>query len=279
TAEFRRTSIVLLLVAAVTVPAAILLGREQARKTVWEKQIREQERAAEQSRRELVAWVSHDLRTPLAGIRAMTEALSDGVVAEPADIARYAEQIGRETRRLSRMVDDLFEMSKISAGALRLDLEPIDLRELIDEIYAAHRATADRAGVDFVAHQPVAPLPVAADDQALGRVLANLVSNAIAHTPPGGEVVITAGQTDGQVWTRVDDSGPGIAATDLPRVFEVAYRGTAARSPVADNGVPTGSGMGLAIAAGLMQAHRGAITAANREVGCRFEIRLPADSA
>jgi signal transduction histidine kinase len=278
TAEFQRTSIVLLLVATVTVPAAILLGREQARKTVWEKQIREQERAAEKSRRELVAWVSHDLRTPLAGIRAMTEALSDGVVADPSDIARYAEQIGRETHRLSRMVDDLFEMSKISAGALRLDLEPLDLRELIDEIYAAHRATAHRAGIDFTVRQPTAPLPVAADDQALGRVLANLVSNAIAHTPPGGEVVITAGQTDGQVWTRVDDSGPGIAATDLPRIFEVAYRGTAARSPVADNGVPTGSGMGLAIAAGLVQAHQGAITAANRDIGCRFEIRLPADS-
>ncbi|MGW0177913.1 sensor histidine kinase [Nocardia sp. NPDC003345] len=276
TAEFRRTSLVLLLVAAVTVPAAILLGREQARKTVWEKQIREQERAAEQSRRELVAWVSHDLRTPLAGIRAMTEALSDGVVNDPADIARYADQIGRETHRLSRMVDDLFEMSKISAGALRLELEPLDLRELIDEIYSAHRATADRAGVGFTARQPAAPLPVAADDHALGRVLANLVSNAIAHTPPGGEVVITAGHTDGQVWTRVDDSGPGIAASDLPRIFEVAYRGTAARSPVADNGVPTGSGMGLAIAAGLVEAHRGAITAANRDVGCRFEIRLPA---
>ncbi|MFD4405098.1 sensor histidine kinase [Nocardia sp. NPDC058499] len=276
TAEFRRTSLVLLLVAAVTVPAAVLLGREQARKTVWEKQVREQERAAEQSRRELVAWVSHDLRTPLAGIRAMTEALIDGVVADPADIARYAGQIDRETRRLSRMVDDLFEMSKISAGALHLDLEPLDLRELIDEIYAAHRATADRAGIGFTAEQPPAPLPVAADDHALGRVLANLVSNAIAHTPPGGRVVITAGRDNGQIWTRVDDSGPGITEADLPRIFEVAYRGTATRSPVADDGVPAGSGMGLAIAAGLVQAHSGAITAANREVGCRFEIRLPA---
>ncbi|MFI5720585.1 sensor histidine kinase [Nocardia sp. NPDC051750] len=278
TAEFRRTSLVLLLVAAVTVPAAILLGRDQARKTVWEKEIREQERAAEQSRRELVAWVSHDLRTPLAGIRAMTEALIDGVVADPSDIARYAGQIERETRRLSRMVDDLFEMSKISAGALHLDLEPLDLRELIDEIYAAHRATADRAGIGFTAEQPPAPLPVEADDHALGRVLANLVSNAIAHTPPGGKVVITAGRDNGDIWTRVDDSGPGIAETDLPRIFEVAYRGTAARSPVADNGVPMGSGMGLAIAAGLVQAHRGAITAANQEIGCRFEIRLPADA-
>ena len=278
TAEFKRTSIVLLLVAAVTVPAAILMGREQARKTVWEKQVREQERAAEQSRRELVAWVSHDLRTPLAGIRAMTEALLDGVLADPADIARYAGHIDREAQRLSRMVDDLFEMSKISAGALRLDMESLDLRELIDEVYAAHRVIAEGAGIAFTAEQPPARLPVAADDHALGRVLANLVTNAIAHTPPGGRVLITAGRTSEQVWTRVDDSGPGIAESDLPRVFEVAYRGTAARSPVADNGVPTGSGMGLAIAAGLVQAHRGAISAENRAVGCRFEVRLPADA-
>ncbi|WP_040790704.1 sensor histidine kinase [Nocardia paucivorans] len=275
TAEFRRTSIVLIVVAAVTVPAAILLGRDQARKTVWEKQAREQERAAEQSRRELVAWVSHDLRTPLAGIRAMTEALSDGVVADPSDIARYAERIGRETHRLSRMVDDLFEMSKISAGALRLDFESVDLRELVDEVYAATRASADRAAVELIAEQPPTRLEVWANDHALVRVLTNLVTNAVAHTPPGGRVIISAGCDDEYVWVRVDDTGPGIAEADLPRVFEIAYRGTAARSPVADNGVPTGSGMGLAIAAGLMAAHRGTVTAANRAVGCRFEIRLP----
>ncbi|WP_405165985.1 HAMP domain-containing histidine kinase [Nocardia sp. NBC_01499] len=275
THELQRTAVVLAVVAVVTVPAAILLGREQARKMVWEKQIREQERAAERSRRELVAWVSHDLRTPLAGIRAMAEALSDGVVTGQADVARYAEQIGCETNRLARMVDDLFEMSKINAGALRLDLEPVDLRELIDEVLAANRPTAERAQVALRAEQPDTRIVVAASDQALGRVLTNLVSNAIAHTPPGGEVAISAGASDGQAWARVDDTGPGISETDLPRIFEVAYRGTAARSPVAADGVPTGSGLGLAIAAGLIEAHRGGITVENRDQGCRFEVRLP----
>lgn len=275
THELQRTAVVLAVVAVVTVPAAMLLGREQARKMVWEKQIREQERAAERSRRELVAWVSHDLRTPLAGIRAMAEALSDGVVTGQADVARYAEQIGCETNRLARMVDDLFEMSKINAGALRLDLEPVDLRELIDEVLAANRPTADRAQVALRAEQPDSRIVVAASDQALGRVLTNLVSNAIAHTPPGGEVAISAGASDGQAWARVDDTGPGIAEADLPRIFEVAYRGTAARSPVAADGVPTGSGMGLAIAAGLVEAHHGDITVENLDQGCRFEVRLP----
>ncbi|MGV9823642.1 sensor histidine kinase [Nocardia xishanensis] len=275
THELQRTAVVLAVVAAVTVPAAILLGREQARKTVWEKQIREQERAAEQSRRELVAWVSHDLRTPLAGILAMAEALADGVVTGRADVTHYAEQIGCETNRLSRMVDDLFEMSKINAGALRLELEPVDLRELIDEVLAANRPTAERAQVKLRAEQPDRRIVVAASDQALGRVLTNLVSNAIAHTPPGGEVALSTGISGGQAWARVDDTGPGIAEADLPRIFEVAYRGTAARSPVAAGGVPTGSGMGLAIAAGLARAHRGDITVENRDRGCRFEVRLP----
>ncbi|WP_446223077.1 sensor histidine kinase [Nocardia sp. IBHARD005] len=275
THELQRTAIVLAVVAAVTVPAAVLLGREQARKTVWEKQIREQERAAEQTRRELVAWVSHDLRTPLAGIRAMAEALSDGVVHAKPDATRYAEQIGIETDRLARMVDDLFEMSKINAGALRLELEPVDLRELIDEVLAANRPTADQAQVSLHAEQPDTGIVITANDHALGRVLTNLVSNAIAHTPPGGHVAISAGTTDDHAWARIEDTGPGIADDDLPRIFEVAYRGNAARSPVAADGIPVGSGMGLAIAAGLIEAHHGDITAENREQGCRFEVRLP----
>jgi signal transduction histidine kinase len=275
THELQRTAIVLAVVAAVTVPTAFLLGREQARKTVWEKQIREQERAAERSRRELVAWVSHDLRTPLAGIRAMAEALSDGVVTGTPDVMRYAEQIGTETDRLSRMVDDLFEMSKINSGALRLELEPVDLRELIDEVLAANRPTAERAQVALHAEQPDSRIVVAASDHALSRVLTNLVSNAIAHTPPGGQVAISAGAANDHAWARVEDTGPGIAEEDLPRIFEVAYRGTAARSPVAADGIPTGSGMGLAIAAGLVEAHHGDITAENRDQGCRFEVRLP----
>ncbi|MEV6252749.1 HAMP domain-containing sensor histidine kinase [Nocardia sp. NPDC051911] len=275
TAELHRTLLVLLVVSVVTVPAAVLLGRQQARKTVWEKQIREQERAAEHARRELVAWVSHDLRTPLAGIRAMTEALADGVVADSADVSRYAAQIGREVHRLAGMVDDLFEMSKISAGALRLEPELLDLRELIDEVLAAHRVTAERAAVALHAEHPDSAITVTADDRALGRVLANLVSNAIAHTPPGGQVAISAGSDDGHAWARVDDTGPGIAENDLPRIFEVAYRGASTRSQVAAAGVPVGSGMGLAIAAGLVEAHGGDITARNREQGCRFEVRLP----
>ncbi|MCU1645662.1 MAG: saeS [Nocardia sp.] len=274
TAEFERFAVVLGVVTAVTVPAAILLGRAQARTTVWEREMLEQERAAERSRRELVAWVSHDLRTPLAGIRAMAEALADGVVNNPADIERYANQIVRENTRLSAMVDDLFEMSKINSGALRLTLEPVDLRELIDEVLAANQPTAIRARITLAARQPGDRIVVAGSDQALSRVLTNLVANAIAHTPPGGRIDISTGTDDGHAWARVEDTGPGIAPTDLPRIFEVAYRGTSARSPAAAE-LGSSSGMGLAIAAGLVEAHNGDISAENREQGCRFQVRLP----
>ncbi|WP_280269782.1 sensor histidine kinase [Nocardia wallacei] len=274
TDEMRRIGVVLGVVTVVAVPAAIALGRAQARKTVWERQMREQERAAERSRRELVTWVSHDLRTPLAGIRAMGEALVDGVIDRPDTIERYANQIVRETHRVATMVDDLFEMSKINSGALRLTLEPVDLRELIDEVTAANQPTATRARVKLAARQPDSPIVVTGSDRALTRVLTNLVVNAIEHTPPGGRVDISAGVADGTAVLRVDDTGPGIAAADLPRIFEIAYRGTAARSPAATD-IGTNSGMGLAIAAGLVQAHRGEVTARNLDVGCRFEVRLP----
>ncbi|MFC4127702.1 sensor histidine kinase [Nocardia rhizosphaerae] len=271
TDELSRVAVVLGVVTAVTVPAAVLLGRVQARQLVWEKQMLEQERAAERSRRELVAWVSHDLRTPLAGIRAMGEALADGVVAGEDDVRRYGNQVVRDTTRLSGMVDDLFEMSKISAGALRLTMEPLDLRELVDEVYAASEPAARRGALTVTARQPPDRIQVSGSDQALTRVLTNLLANAIAHTPPGGRIEITAGTGAGQAWVRVADTGPGIAEADLPRIFEAGYRGKAARSPD-DTG---GSGMGLAIAAGLMAMHHGTITARNLERGTRFEIRLP----
>lgn len=267
-----KMAVVLAVVTAVTVPAAVVLGRAQARQLVWEKQMLDQERAAEASRRELVAWVSHDLRTPLAGIRAMGEALADGVVAQAGDVERYGVQVVRETTRLSGMVDDLFEMSKINAGALRLHVEPLDLREPIDEVVAANAPAAARAGVKLHARQPDSAITVTGSDQALTRVLTNVVANALAHTPPGGRIEISAGTARGNAWVHIDDSGPGIAETDLPRIFEAGYRGTVARSPVAEG---SGSGMGLAIAAGLLSVHHGDITAQNREQGARFEIRLP----
>jgi signal transduction histidine kinase len=264
------TLLVYLWVALVTVPAALLLGRGIAKRTVWEREARARERAAEASRRELVAWISHDLRTPLAGIRAMADALSDGVVSSPQDMAGYASRISTETQRLSGMVDDLFELSKITAGALRLTMSAVPLRDVISEAVAAEGPVAARKGVHLEANAEAWPVVLGSDPE-LARVIRNLLSNAIRHTPADGTVAVHVDAEADRAVVRVDDACGGIPDNELDRVFDVAFRGSAARTPSGDGG----AGLGLAIARGLVEAHRGEIAAHNHGPGCRFEVKLP----
>ncbi|MFB4276124.1 MULTISPECIES: sensor histidine kinase [unclassified Nonomuraea] len=229
------------------------------------------ERALEGARRELVAWVSHDLRTPLAGMRAMAEALEDGVVSDSGTVARYHRQIRLEVERLSGMVDDLFELSRIHAGSLRLSRARIGLADLVADTLAGAEPLARAKGVLLTA-EAAAAVPVEADAGALGRALGNLVVNAIRHTPSDRAVVLRAGvDAEGMACLSVTDCCGGIPEEDLPRVFEVAFRGEAARTPTADGG----AGLGLAIAQGIVEAHDGVIGVVNDGPGCRFEIRLP----
>jgi signal transduction histidine kinase len=274
TETFERTAVVLVVVSVVTIPAAVLLARFQARRTVWEQEIRDSERAAEQSRRRLVAFVSHDLRTPLAGIRAVAEAIADGLV-DQNDTREQAKHIEQESIRLSEMVDDLFEMSKINAGAVQPAHDTVALDEVVDDVVAVHRIVAERASVALEVGLPDEPVRVIGSDRALVRVLSNLVANAIAHTPHGGRVKLALGSDEQGAWARVDDTGVGIDEADLPRVFDVAYRGSNGRVPRTDSSLPSGSGLGLAIAAGLVQAHGGTLSACNLGTGARFEVRLP----
>lgn len=230
---------------------------------------RERERSLETARRELVAWVSHDLRTPLAGLRAMAEALEDGMVADPQ---RYHVQMRETVDRMARMVDDLFELSRIHAGALQLAVETVSLDEAISEAIAVSGPVASARGVhlDGFAEPGIA---VRADPRELGRMLGNLVSNAIRHTPADGSVEL-AGRTGlgGLVVLTVSDSCGGIPDTDLARVFDVAWRGSQARTPEA----AAGSGLGLAIVRGIVEAHQGSVRVDNVGSGCRFEVELPA---
>jgi signal transduction histidine kinase len=262
-------------VAVVTVPAAMMLGRGIARDVMWLHEAHAAERAAEASRRELVAWISHDLRTPLAGIRAMSEALADGVVAEPDEVAEYARRIRGETVRLSGMVDDLFQLSRITSGGLRLTLSAVPLQEVVSEAVAVEGVAAARKGVVVRAEEHGTWPVVLGSDPELARVVRNLLSNAIRHTPPDGAVVVAAGATGDKAWLRIDDACGGIPEEDLERVFDVAFRGVTARTPEERSG----GGLGLAIARGLVQAHDGVIHARNHGPGCRFEVHLPLASA
>jgi signal transduction histidine kinase len=231
---------------------------------------RERERTLEGARRQLVAWVSHDLRTPLAGIRAMTEALTDGVVTDPAEVARYHATVQAQVERLTRLVDDLFELSRIQADAVTLTLGEASLADVVSDALASARPLAEGRGVrlDGRVAGPPPRLPLAGDE--MGRVLQNLLDNAIRHTPAGGAVTVEVrAEADGASVTVADGCG-GIPDQDIDRVFDLAYRGDAARSPG-----DRGAGLGLAIARGLVEAHAGEIDVANAEDGCRFTVRLP----
>ncbi|GAA2011689.1 HAMP domain-containing sensor histidine kinase [Catenulispora yoronensis] len=297
------------------------LSRELAATGAKLAESRDRERALERSRRELVAWVSHDLRTPLAGLRAMAEALEDGVAPDPA---RYYTQMREATDRLAGMVDDLFELSRIHAGALRLTLERVALADLVDGALAEGQPLAKARGIDLTG-VVTTNATVHGDIRELSRALSNLVVNAIRHTPADGMVRIEASEvvaasppsprstrepdaagatskagmasatttagatttsapvpvpiavTEPQVRISVTDACGGIPEEDLDRVFDVAWRGTPARTPEAAGpiGAGTGAGLGLAIVRGIAEAHSGDVTVGNVEGGCCFEMRLP----
>ncbi len=230
---------------------------------------RARETALETSRRELVAWVSHDLRTPLAGIRAVIEALEDGVADDPETIARYHTTVREEADRLAALVDDLFELSRTQAGVLRLHFERVYLGDLVSDAIATAAPVATAKGVRLEGRLESRATALEVSAPEVLRALRNILENAIRHTPSDGAVVVEAGRDDERAYVSVRDTGGGIPDADLPRVFDVAFRGDTARTP----GV--GAGLGLAIARGLVEAHDGEVSVRNENGGACFTVRLP----
>ncbi|MCU4184971.1 HAMP domain-containing histidine kinase [Acidiferrimicrobium sp. IK] len=226
--------------------------------------------ALERSRRELVAWVSHDLRTPLAGIRAMAEALEDGIVDDDTTVARYHRVMRQETERLTGLVDDLFELSRIQSGVLDLHVQPVALDELLTEATAGAAIAASNKGVELTGpardRSPVVDVSTAE----MSRVVRNLLDNAIRHTPQGGRVEVGVGGDAARPSLWVQDGCGGIPAAVAARMFEPAYRGDEARTPGDGR-----AGLGLAVAKGLVEAHGGTIQVTNHGPGCRFVVTLP----
>jgi signal transduction histidine kinase len=228
---------------------------------------RERDAEVEARRREMVAWVSHDLRTPLAGLRAMTEALEDGVAADPPE---YLRRMGVEVDRLSGMVDDLVALSRLQSSALRLSLERVDVADLLSDTLAGVDAVAAARGVT-VRGDVDGSIPAAVDPRELGRALTNLVVNAIRHTPVDGTVHVMARTEGDEAVVEVLDACGGIATDDLSRVFEAGWRGSEARTPLEGEG----AGLGLAIVRGVAEAHGGRVSVVNAGAGCRFQLRVP----
>ena len=235
----------------------------------------EQQRAQlERERRELTAAISHDLRTPLASVRAMVEALSDQVVEDPDEVGRYFSAIRREVERLSRMIDDLFELAQLDAGALELRRQPLTLQEIAAEVVDAMQAQARRGGVELELAVDSEPPTLAIDGARMERAIANLVRNALEHTPSGGRIRVAVAREGDGARLSVVDGGSGVAPADLPHVWDRFYRGEKSRRRADD--ATTGAGLGLAIVRGIVEAHGGSVGArSDPGKGAEFTLALP----
>jgi signal transduction histidine kinase len=231
----------------------------------------QKQREIEHLRADLIAWVGHDLQTPLASIRAILEALADGVVEEPQAVQRYLLTAQRDVRSLSALIDDLFEMAQLDAGELPLNREESSLTDLISDTLESFSELASRQGIAISGRAEPSIDPVFMDTLQIGRVLNNLLTNALRHTPAGGEIAVAAQRTGHGVEVAVRDTGEGIQPNDLPKVFESFYRGEKSRSRLTG-----GSGLGLAISRGIVRAHGGDITVQSTPGGgSTFTFTLP----
>jgi signal transduction histidine kinase len=230
------------------------------------------QRELEQARRDLIAAVSHDLRTPLTSIRAMIEALADGVVVEPPTVQRYYAVMRSQIENLSGLINDLFELSQLETGQVQLALEAVNLNDLLSDVLESMQAQAGAKGVSlkgiFYEDLPI----IKGEMNKLQRVITNLVQNAIRHTPSGGSISLETQIAPEGIRVEVSDTGEGIAPEDLPHIFEQFFRGEKSRSR--ETG---GAGLGLAIAKRIVEAHHGRIWVESQVgQGTRFSFILPA---
>jgi signal transduction histidine kinase len=231
----------------------------------------QKQRELENLRRDLIAWVSHDLQTPLTSMRAILEALSDGIVDDPETVKRYLYTAQRDVRSLSSLIDDLFQMAQLDAGGFPLNRAPASLNDLVSDTLESFTELAKQQGITLEGQVESDVDPVLMDTQAIGRVLNNLISNALRHTPLGGRVSVWVRRIGSSVEATVSDTGEGIRAEDIPNIFERFYRGEKSR-----NRGTGGAGLGLAIARGIIRAHGGDIRVES-EVGkgTQFTFHIP----
>ena len=224
---------------------------------------------AERARRDLVAAVSHDLRTPVTSLRVLTEAIEDGVVDERSR-RRYLMTMRTHVSGLGALIDDLFELSRLEAGDIEWSVSQVELSELVAETVTAMRVQADAAGVSVFADLPHDLVPARGNPEKLQRVLFNLIQNAIRHTPADGSIAVRAEALDGRLEVEVADTGDGIPAGERAHVFEPSYRAGTDASRTTE-----GAGLGLAISRAIVESHGGHIWLAESRRGTRVRFSLP----
>lgn len=268
---------VLLLLASAGLVAVIVAGFVSAQvnaiaaKASQEVAAAKQQRELEESRRELISWLSHDLRTPLAGIRAMSEALEDGIAPNPK---RYLRAINSEAERTSVMVDDLMALTRLHSGVKAMQLEPVVLGDIASDLVGQLGALAEAKEIAIVGRAN-GSTKVDGEPALLARVVQNLIINAIQYSAPASTIEVQVARTDDRVVVQVTDACGGIPDEDRERMFELGWRADGARTPDANSG-STGSGLGLAIVSAVVEAHGGEVDVSNVAGGCRIQVSLPA---
>ncbi len=222
----------------------------------------------ERARRELVAAVSHDLRTPLTNLRLVADAVGDGVLPD-ADRDAYLSQLSVHVRQLGALIDDLFELSRLEAGDIRWSVEHVDLTGLVQETVDSMRSQAALSSVEVRTELAGDRVRAQANPEQLQRVLFNLIQNAVRHTPADGSVVVRAAVRGNDIQVEVADTGAGIPPDSRERIFDAFVRGDDARTT-------DGAGLGLAIARAIVEAHGGRIWLADADVGTRVRFTVPA---
>jgi two-component system phosphate regulon sensor histidine kinase PhoR len=226
-------------------------------------------RRLETVRRDFISNISHELRTPLAALKALVDTLRDGALEDPPAAERFLNRMETEVDALTQMVQELLELSRIESGRVPLQLAPVPVAGVVLPPVERLRPQAERAGLTLTVTLPPDLSSIQADAERIQQVVTNLVHNAVKFTPPGGQVIISAGPGNDEVIVKVQDTGVGIAADDLPRIFERFYKADRARSG-------GGTGLGLAIARHIVQAHGGRIWVESLEGrGSTFYFSLP----
>jgi signal transduction histidine kinase len=234
--------------------------------------LRAEEAARDQSesaRRDLVAAVSHDLRTPITSLRLLAEAVGDDIV-DGENRRAYLQRMRTHIDALTALIDDLFELSRLEAGDIRWTLERVPLGELVGETVEAMRTEAEVKGISMIAEIPRSLRPARANPEKLQRVLFNLIQNAIRHTPADGSVVVRAEPVADTIEVEVADSGDGITSPEREQVFTAFYRGGADAARTSG-----GAGLGLAVSRAIVEAHGGEIWLADAAIGTRVRFSLP----
>jgi signal transduction histidine kinase len=245
---------------------------EAANRMIEQLREREAERdASDQARRDLIAAVSHDLRTPLTSLQLVARAIDDGVLESNGDSRQYLEEMSKHVDALGRLVDDLFELTRLEAGDINWSMQHVQLDELVQETVEAMRGQAAAKRVAVEARVAGELAPAEANPEKVQRVLFNLIQNAIRHTPADGSVMVAAESNGTDLVVEVTDSGEGIDPAERERVFEPFYRGGGESARTRRDS----SGLGLAICRAIVEVHGGRIWLEDAEPGTRVRFSLP----